>query len=139
LTIGATNKGRKHYLAGVETGDMVPPYIEFKRLIITTKFLLAKAWTIAFGTASNSKSVAKILHVKDIQMRHLLLGTCKRKWGYVEQKKLQRTCRSWLFALALDLLVYCWRLRRGWTDKEAESKLGKGPQIIIMSFPCGRS
>ncbi|WP_034550785.1 M42 family metallopeptidase [Carnobacterium funditum] len=125
IDIGATNK-EEALSWGVKPGDMVTPYIEFKRLN-QSKFLLAKAWDNRIGTAVTLKvleNIAREGHPNEA----FAVGNVQEEVG-LRGAKTSTYLVDPDIAFALDTGTA--GDTPGMTDKEADSKLGKGPQIII--------
>lgn len=125
IDIGATSK--KEVLSwGVNPGDMVTPYIEFKRLN-QSKFLLAKAWDNRIGTAVTLKVLENIAR-EGHPNKAFAVGNVQEEVGLRGAKTSTHLVNPDI-AFALDTGTA--GDTPGMTDKEADSKLGKGPQIII--------
>lgn len=125
IDIGATSK--EEVLSwGVKQGDMVTPYIEFKRLN-DSKFLLAKAWDNRIGLAVTLRILENL---KASSHPNIAFGA-----GNVQEEVGLRGAKTSThlvdpdIAFALDTGTA--GDTPGMTPKEADSKLGKGPQIII--------
>lgn len=125
IDIGATNK-EEALSWGVKPGDMVTPYIEFKRLN-DSKFLLAKAWDNRIGLAVTLRILENL---KASSHPNIAFGA-----GNVQEEVGLRGAKTAThmvdpdIAFALDTGTA--GDTPGMTPKEADSKLGEGPQIII--------
>ncbi|KRN56357.1 M42 family metallopeptidase [Carnobacterium divergens] len=125
IDIGATSK-EEVLNWGVKPGDMVTPYIEFKRLN-DSKFLLAKAWDNRIGLAVTLRILENL---KASSHPNIAFGA-----GNVQEEVGLRGAKTAThmvdpdIAFALDTGTA--GDTPGMTSKEADSKLGKGPQIII--------
>lgn len=125
IDIGATNK-EAALSWGVKPGDMVTPYIEFKRLN-HSKFLLAKAWDNRIGTAVTLKVLGNIAR-EGHPNKAFAVGNVQEEVG-LRGAKTSTYLVDPDIAFALDTGTA--GDTPGMTEKEADSKLGKGPQIII--------
>ncbi|MGB3161447.1 M42 family metallopeptidase [Carnobacterium sp.] len=125
IDIGATSKEEVSSW-GVKPGDMVTPYIEFKRLN-ESKFLLAKAWDNRIGTAV-TLSVLENLVRDGHPNKAFAVGNVQEEVG-LRGAKTSTYLVDPDIAFALDTGTA--GDTPGMTEKEADSKLGKGPQIII--------
>lgn len=125
IDIGATSKDEAMEW-GVKPGDMVTPYIEFKRLN-DSKFLLAKAWDNRIGLAVTLRVLENL---KASGHPNIAFGA-----GDVQEEVGLRGAKTATYlvdpdiAFALDTGTA--GDTPGMTAKEADSKLGQGPQIII--------
>ncbi|MHC5215578.1 M42 family metallopeptidase [Enterococcus sp. LJL128] len=111
---------------GIKPGDMITPYIEYRRMN-DTKFLLAKAWDNRIGTAVSLKVLENLAQeghpnilyaASDVQEEVGLRGA--QTSTYLVDPDI---------AFALDTGTA--GDTPGMTEKEADSKLGEGPQILI--------
>ena len=125
IDIGASNK-EEAISWGVKPGNMVTPYIEFKRLN-QSKFLLAKAWDNRIGTAVTLKILENIAR-EGHPNQAFAVGNVQEEVGLRGAKTSTHLVNPDI-AFALDTGTA--GDTPGMTDKEADSKLGKGPQIII--------
>ncbi|MCA9766651.1 MAG: M42 family metallopeptidase [Carnobacterium sp.] len=125
IDIGATTKEEVSSW-GVKPGDMVTPYIEFKRLN-QSKFLLAKAWDNRIGTAVALKVLENIAR-EGHPNKAFAVGNVQEEVG-LRGAKTSTYMVNPAVAFALDTGTA--GDTPGMTEKEADSKLGKGPQIII--------
>lgn len=105
---------------------MVTPYIEYKRLN-GGKFLLAKAWDNRIGTAVSLRVLENL--AKEGHPNVLFAGAmCRKKLALEGTHK---------YTLSESRYRLCFRYRNSWRytgddAKEADSILGKGPQILIF-------
>lgn len=125
IDIGATS-AEEAQAWGVRPGDMITPYIEYKRLN-DSKYLLAKAWDNRIGTAVSLKVLQNLAEAGHPNV--LYAGS-----NVQEEVGLRGARTSTHFvnpdiAFALDTGTA--GDTPGMTEKEADSVLGKGPQIII--------
>ena len=112
---------------GVRPGDMITPYIEYKRLN-DRKFLLAKAWDNRVGTAVALRVLENL--AKDGHPNQLFAGS-----DVMEEVGLRGARTSTYLAdpeIAFALDTGTAGDTPGMTPKEADSVLGKGPQILIF-------
>ena len=112
---------------GVRPGDMITPYIEYKRLN-DSKFLLAKAWDNRVGTAVALRVLENL--AKDGHPNQLFAGS-----DVMEEVGLRGARTSTYLAdpeIAFALDTGTAGDTPGMTPKEADSVLGKGPQILIF-------
>lgn len=112
---------------GVRPGDMITPYIEYKRLN-DSKFLLAKAWDNRVGTAVALRVLENL--AKDGHPNQLFAGS-----DVMEEVGLRGARTSTYLAnpeIAFVLDTGTAGDTPGMTPKEADSVLGKGPQILIF-------
>ena len=125
IDIGA---GSKEEVAswGVKLGDMITPYTEFRRLN-DSKFLLAKAWDNRIGTAVTLK-VLENLSQSDHPNIAYGVGNVQEEVGLRGAKTATHLVNPDI-AFALDTGTA--GDTPGMTAKEADSKLGEGPQIIL--------
>ena len=125
IDIGASSKEEANSW-GVKPGDMITPYIEFKRLN-HSKFLLAKAWDNRIGTAVTLK-VLENLQKEGHPNKAFAVGNVQEEVGLRGAKTATHLVDPDI-AFALDTGTA--GDTPGMTPKEADSKLGQGPQIII--------
>ncbi|EDP68276.1 peptidase, M42 family protein [Carnobacterium sp. AT7] len=111
---------------GIKPGDMVTPYTEFRRLN-GSKFILAKAWDNRIGTAVTLK-VLENLKAEGHPNKAFAVGNVQEEVGLRGAKTATHLVDPDI-AFALDTGTA--GDTPGMTEKEADSKLGKGPQIII--------
>lgn len=111
---------------GIRPGDMITPYIEYRRMN-GTKFLLAKAWDNRIGTAVSLevlKNLAKTGHPNI-----LFAGSDVQEEVGLRGAQTSTHLINPDLAFALDTGTA--GDTPGIKPEEADSKLGKGPQIII--------
>jgi len=126
IDIGASSK-EEAMEWGVRPGDMITPYIEFKRMN-NSKFLLAKAFDNRVGTAVSLKVLEEL--AKEGHPNTIFAGA-----NVQEEVGLRGAATSTHLvdpdiALALDTGTA--GDTPGMTPKEADSILGNGPQILIF-------
>lgn len=126
VDIGATSNSEASEW-GIKPGDMIVPYSPYRRLN-DSKFLLAKAWDNRIGVAvalkvfenlSKDKTPNSIYAVGNVQEEVGLRGA---------KTATNRIDPDITFALDTGTAGDT----PGMTPEEADSKLGKGPQIIIF-------
>lgn len=125
IDIGASSKEEASSW-GVKPGDMVTPYTEFRRLN-GSKFLLAKAWDNRIGTAVTLKVLEQLVN-EGHPNKIFAVGNVQEEVGLRGAKTATHLADPDI-AFALDTGTA--GDTPGMTEKEADSKLGKGPQIII--------
>ncbi|MDN6162353.1 MAG: M42 family metallopeptidase, partial [Atopostipes sp.] len=125
IDIGATSKKEVRDW-GIRPGDMIVPYSPYQRLN-DSKFLMAKAWDNRIGVAVALKVLENI--EKD-ELVNTLYATAnvQEEVGLRGAKTSSNLIKPDL-SFALDTGTA--GDTPGMTDKEADSKLGEGPQIII--------
>lgn len=112
---------------GVRPGDMITPYIEYKRLN-DSKFLLAKAWDNRVGTAVTLRVLENL--AKDGHPNQLFAGSDVMEEVGLRGARTSTYLANPEIAFALDTGTA--GDTPGMTPKEADSVLGKGPQILIF-------
>ncbi|HJF19770.1 MAG TPA: M42 family metallopeptidase [Enterococcus columbae] len=112
---------------GVRPGDMITPYIEYKRLN-DTKFLLAKAWDNRVGTAVALRVLENL--ATEGHNNQLYAGSDVMEEVGLRGARTSTYLVNPDIALALDTGTA--GDTPGMTPKEADSVLGKGPQILIF-------
>ena len=125
IDIGASSKEQAAEW-GIKPGDMITPYISFKRMN-DSKFLLAKAWDNRIGLAVALKvleNVAEGGHPNVIFSG----GNAQEEVGLRGAKTATHMIRPDI-AFALDTGTA--GDTPGMTPQEADSELGKGPQLLI--------
>ena len=125
IDIGASSKEEAEEF-GVRPGDSVVPYFEFTQMK-NEKMLLAKAWDNRIGCAI-AIEVLKQLQNEDHPNIVYGVGTIQEEVGL----RGARTSAHLIdpdIAFGVDVGIA--GDTPGISDKEAESKLGKGPQIIL--------
>lgn len=125
IDIGATSK-EEAMSWGILPGDMVTPYTEFRRLN-DSKFLLAKAWDNRIGTAVALKVFENLTEESHANIAYAV-GNVQEEVGLRGAKTATYMVNPDI-ALALDTGTA--GDTPGMTAKEADSTLGKGPQIIL--------
>ncbi|WMX54444.1 M42 family metallopeptidase [Peribacillus sp. R9-11] len=125
IDIGATSKEEvKEW--GVKPGDMVVPYFEFT-VMNNEKMLLAKAWDNRIGCAI---AIDVLKQLKDSDHPNVVYGI-----GAVQEEVGLRGSKTSTFKIQPDIGfavdVGIAGDTPGVTDKEAMSKMGEGPQIVI--------
>ncbi|EOS7705922.1 M42 family metallopeptidase [Enterococcus hirae] len=126
IDIGATSdKEAKEW--GIRPGDMVTPYIEYKRLN-GGKFLLAKAWDNRIGTAVSLRVLENL--AKEGHPNVLFAGSDVQEEVGLRGARTSTHLVNPDIAFALDTGTA--GDTPGMTPKEADSILGKGPQILIF-------
>ncbi|MDN6196289.1 MAG: M42 family metallopeptidase [Atopostipes suicloacalis] len=125
IDIGASDKKEVEDW-GVRPGDMITPYSPYRRLN-DSKFLLAKAWDNRIGVAVALK-VLENIKKEDLVNTLYAVGNVQEEVGLRGAKTSSNLIQPDL-SFALDTGTA--GDTPGMTDKEADSKLGEGPQIII--------
>ncbi|MGX6979831.1 M42 family metallopeptidase [Vagococcus elongatus] len=111
---------------GIRPGDMVTPYIEYRRMN-DTKFMLAKAWDNRIGTAVSLKVLENL--AKEGHPNILFAGSNVQEEVGLRGSRTSTHLVNPDIALALDTGTA--GDTPGMTPKESMSELGKGPQILI--------
>ncbi|MBP1915017.1 endoglucanase [Lederbergia galactosidilyticus] len=125
IDIGASNK-EEAVEWGVRPGDMVVPYFEFT-VMNNEKMLLAKAWDNRIGCAI-AIDVMKNLQNVDHQNIVYGVGTVQEEVGLRGAKTAANKIQPDI-AIAVDVGIA--GDTPGISEKEAQSKMGDGPQIIL--------
>lgn len=112
---------------GVRPGDMVTPYIQYKRMN-NTKFLLAKAWDNRIGTAVALRVLENL--AKEDHPNVLFAGSDVQEEVGLRGARTSTHLVNPDIAFALDTGTA--GDTPGMTPKEADSELGKGPQVLIF-------
>jgi putative aminopeptidase FrvX len=125
IDIGATS--REEVLEfGVKPGDQVVPYFEFT-VMKNEKFLLAKAWDNRIGCAI---AIDVLKNLKGTDHPNVVYGV-----GTVQEEVGLRGARTSANMIEPDIAfgvdVGIAGDTPGISDKEAASKMGEGPQIIL--------
>lgn len=111
---------------GVRPGDMVVPYFEFT-VMNNEKLLLAKAWDNRIGCAI---AIDVLKQLKNEEHPNIVYGV-----GSVQEEVGLRGARTSAAAIEPDIGfgvdVGIAGDTPGVSEKEAQSKMGKGPQIIL--------
>lgn len=111
---------------GVRPGDMVVPYFEFT-VMNNEKMLLAKAWDNRIGCAI---AIDVLKNLKDENHPNVVygVGTVQEEVGLRGAKTAANKIQPDI-AIAVDVGIA--GDTPGITEKEAQSKMGNGPQIIL--------
>lgn len=112
---------------GVRPGDMVTPYIQYKRMN-ESKFLLAKAWDNRIGTAVSLRVLETL--AKEGHPNCLFAGSDVMEEVGLRGARTSTHLVNPDIAIALDTGTA--GDTPGMTPKEADSVLGKGPQVLIF-------
>ena len=125
IDIGATSREEAEKF-GVRPGDSVVPYFEFTPLK-NDKLLLAKAWDNRIGCAI---AIEVLRRLKDEQHPNVVYGvaTAQEEVGLRGAKTATFTVQPDI-GFAVDVGIA--GDTPGISDKEADSKIGEGPQIIL--------
>src|SRR5690625_3815492 len=125
IDIGASSKEEAENF-GVRPGDSVVPYFEFTQMK-NEKMLLAKAWDNRIGCAI---AIEVLNQLQDKQHSNIVYGV-----GTVQEEVGLRGARTSAHLIQPDIGfgvdVGIAGDTPGISDKEADSKLGEGPQIIL--------
>ena len=111
---------------GIHPGDMVTPYIDYRRMN-DTKFLLAKAWDNRIGTAVSLKVLENL--ATEGHPNILFAGSDVQEEVGLRGAQTSTHLVNPDIAFALDTGTA--GDTPGMTPKEADSILGEGPQILI--------
>lgn len=125
IDIGASSKEEAQEW-GVRPGDMAVPYFEFT-LMNDEKMMLAKAWDNRIGCAI-AIDVLKNLKGEDHPNRVFGVGTVQEEVGLRGAKTAANKVKPDI-AFAVDVGVA--GDTPGISDKEAQAKMGEGPQIML--------
>lgn len=111
---------------GVLPGDQIVPYFEFT-VMNNEKFLLAKAWDNRIGCAI---AIDVLKGLKDEEHPNVVygVGTVQEEVGLRGAKTAANTIQP---DIGFGVDVGIAGDTPGISDKEAQSKMGKGPQIIL--------
>lgn len=125
IDIGASSKEEAEQF-GVRPGDSIVPYFEFTQMK-NEKMLLAKAWDNRIGCAI---AIDVLKHLQDEDHPNIVYGV-----GTIQEEVGLRGARTSAHLIQPDLAfgvdVGIAGDTPGVSDKDADSKLGKGPQIIL--------
>jgi len=125
IDIGASSREEAEEW-GVRPGDMVVPYFDFT-VMNNEKMLLAKAWDNRIGCAI---AIDVLRQLKDVEHPNVVYGV-----GNVQEEVGLRGAKTSTFTIQPDIGfavdVGIAGDTPGITEKEAMSKMGKGPQIVI--------
>lgn len=125
IDIGASSKEEAEKF-GVKPGDSIVPYFEFTQMK-NDKILLAKAWDNRIGCAI-AIEVLKQLEGQDHPNIVYGVGTVQEEVGLRGAKTSANLIEP---DIAFGVDVGIAGDTPGVSDKDADSKLGKGPQIIL--------
>lgn len=126
VDIGATSKEQVQEW-GIRQGDMITPYIETRRINEDSPFLLAKAWDNRIGVAV---AIEALKFAKENGHESVLFsGTNAMEEIGLRGAKVSPNLVKPDIAIAVDTGVA--GDTPGMTDKEADTKLGKGPLIMV--------
>lgn len=125
IDVGASSKAEAEEF-GVEPGDSIVPYFEFTPLK-NDKMLLAKAWDNRIGCAI-AIEVLKQLQNETHPNTVYGVGTVQEEVGLRGAKTSAHLIQP---DLAFGVDVGIAGDTPGISDKEADSKLGEGPQVIL--------
>lgn len=125
IDIGAANKEEAEEF-GIEPGNSVVPYFEFTQMN-NEKMLLAKAWDNRIGCAI---AIDVLKGLKDTEHPNTVYGV-----GTIQEEVGLRGAKTSAHLIEPDVAfgvdVGIAGDTPGISDKEADSKLGEGPQIIL--------
>lgn len=125
IDIGASSREEAQEW-GVKPGDMVVPYFEFT-IMNNEKMLLAKAWDNRIGCAI---AIDVMKQLKDENVQNTIYGV-----GTIQEEVGLRGARTSAQAIQPDIAfgvdVGIAGDTPGISEKEAASKMGEGPQIIL--------
>ncbi|RYG74870.1 M42 family peptidase [Lentibacillus lipolyticus] len=125
IDIGAADKAEAQEF-GVRPGDSIVPYFEFTQMK-NEKMLMAKAWDNRIGCAI---AIEVLKQLQEEKHPNTVYGV-----GTIQEEVGLRGARTSAHAIKPDIGfgvdVGIAGDMPGVSDKEADSKLGKGPQIII--------
>ncbi len=111
---------------GIRPGDMVVPYFEFT-VMNNEKMLLAKAWDNRIGCAI---AIDVLRQLKDVEHPNVVYGV-----GAVQEEVGLRGAKTATYKIEPDIGfavdVGIAGDTPGITEKEAMSKMGKGPQVVV--------
>lgn len=125
IDIGASSK-KEALEFGVKPGDSVVPYFEFTQLK-NEKLLLAKAWDNRIGCAI---AIEVLKQLKNVDHPNIVygVGTIQEEVGLRGAKTSTHTIKP---DIGFGVDVGIAGDMPGVSDKDADSKLGAGPQIIL--------
>lgn len=126
IDIGATSE-EEAKAWGIRPGDMITPYINYQRLN-GGKFLLAKAWDNRIGTAVSLRVLENL--AKEGHPNCLFAGSDVMEEVGLRGARTSTHLVNPDIAIALDTGTA--GDTPGMTPKEADSELGKGPQVLIF-------
>lgn len=111
---------------GIRPGDMITPYIEYRRMN-DTKFMLAKAWDNRIGTAVSLKVLENLAASGHPNV--LFAGSDAQEEVGLRGARTSANLVDADISFALDTGTA--GDTPGMTPEEADSVLGEGPQILI--------
>lgn len=125
IDIGASSKEEAEEF-GARPGDSIVPYFEFTQMN-NEKMLLAKAWDNRIGCAI---AIEVLKQLKDVEHPNIVygVGTIQEEVGLRGAKTSTHMIKPDI-GFAVDVGIA--GDMPGVSDKEADSKLGEGPQIIL--------
>ena len=126
IDVGATSK-KQVEAWGIRPGDMITPFIKTRRMNPDSPFLLAKAWDNRIGMAV-AVEVLKFTHSHDHPNVIFAGANVQEEIGLRGAKTAAHLVNPQI-GIALDTGTA--GDTPGMTEKEADSILGKGPQVII--------
>lgn len=125
IDIGASSKEEAESF-GVRPGDSVVPYFEFTQMN-NEKMLLAKAWDNRIGCAI---AIEVLNRLKDVAHPNIVYGV-----GTVQEEVGLRGAKTSAHLINPDIAfgvdVGIAGDTPGVSDKDADSKLGEGPQLVL--------
>lgn len=125
IDIGASSKEEAEEF-GIKPGDSVVPYFEFTQMN-NEKMLLAKAWDNRIGCAI---AIEVLNRLKDESHPNIVYGV-----GTVQEEVGLRGARTSAHLIKPDIAfgvdVGIAGDTPGVSDKDADSKLGEGPQLVL--------
>lgn len=125
IDIGASSKDEAHDF-GVKPGDSIVPYFEFSQLK-NEKMLLAKAWDNRIGCAI---AIEVLKQLKNADHPNVVYGV-----GTIQEEVGLRGARTSAHKIQPDIGfgvdVGIAGDTPGISNHEADSKLGKGPQLVL--------
>jgi|SRR5690625_651516 len=125
IDIGASSREEAKEF-GVKPGDSIVPYFEFTQLK-NEKMLLAKAWDNRIGCAI---AIEVLKQLKDVDHPNIVYGV-----GTIQEEVGLRGAKTSAHLIEPDIGfgvdVGIAGDTPGISEKEADSKLGEGPQIIL--------
>ncbi|WP_312471084.1 M42 family metallopeptidase [Neobacillus sp.] len=125
IDIGASSRDEAKEW-GIRPGDMVVPYFEFT-VMNNEKMLLAKAWDNRIGCAI---AIDVLKQLKDVEHPNEVYGV-----GAVQEEVGLRGAKTATYKIQPDIGfavdVGIAGDTPGVSEKEAMSKMGKGPQVVI--------
>ncbi|HLQ70355.1 MAG TPA: M42 family metallopeptidase [Bacillota bacterium] len=125
IDVGASSKEEAESF-GIKPGDSIVPYFEFTQLK-NDKMLLAKAWDNRIGCAI---AIDVLKQLKGVDHPNIVYGV-----GTIQEEVGLRGAKTSAHLIEPDIGfgvdVGIAGDMPGVSDKEADSKLGKGPQIVL--------